>query len=48
VSASEISTPDHLCKKKNISVNEAVLTEYTEDLFNLPLSQEAFEEFNDL
>jgi hypothetical protein len=35
-------------KKTNISVNEAVLTEYTEDLFNLPLSQEAFEEFNDL
>jgi hypothetical protein len=35
-------------KKTNISVNEAVSTEYTEDLFNVPLSQEAFDEFNDL
>jgi hypothetical protein len=35
-------------KKTNISVKEAVSTEYTEDIFNLPLSQEAFEEFNEL
>jgi hypothetical protein len=35
-------------KKTNMFVNEAIFTEYTEDLLNLPLSQEAFEEFNDL
>jgi hypothetical protein len=35
-------------KKRNISVKEAVSTEYTEDLFHLPQSQEAFEEFNEL
>jgi hypothetical protein len=35
-------------KKTNISVKEAILTEYNEDLFNLSLSQQAYEEFNEL
>jgi hypothetical protein len=37
-----------IAKKTNIYVEEAVLTEYTEDLFNLPLSQESYEKFNEL
>jgi hypothetical protein len=35
-------------KKTNTSVEKAILTEYTEDLFNLPLTQQAYEEFNEL
>jgi hypothetical protein len=35
-------------KKMDITVHESIHTEFLEDLFHLPLSQEAYSEFQDL
>jgi hypothetical protein len=43
--ASKVPTPGHLCKKTDYSVSKVLQHEYIQDLFHLPMSQMAYEEF---
>jgi hypothetical protein len=48
MSSSTIPTSGFLRQEMNITIHETIQTEFLKDLFHLPLSQEAYAEFQNL